>query len=94
MAFTRNYFPCLPRWRVKITAMPPLYFCYCSDEWCRNESHVTPPALCMPAHTAPIDIEFYHSTNQDAVLPNVREGDAFVSWYDRRDDGFAYDGNG
>jgi len=47
-----------------------------TDRWCENTSNVVLPALCMPAHTAPLDVVFYE--NDEGKWP-VGLGDAFVS---------------
>jgi glucose/arabinose dehydrogenase len=34
-----------------------------SDAWCQNTNNVVPPAHCLPAHNAPLDIVFGSITN-------------------------------
>jgi len=34
-----------------------------SDAWCQNTANVVPPAHCLPAHNAPLDIYFGSITN-------------------------------
>jgi len=48
-----------------------------TDAWCQNTSNVVPPAYPMPAHVAPLDILFHYNN----TLPNINNGDAFVSWH-------------
>jgi len=48
-----------------------------TDDWCQNASNVVVPKMSMPAHIAPLDIIFYYGD----ALPNIKHGDAFVSWH-------------
>lgn len=45
------------------------------DEWCRSAENVVPPVLMLDAHTAPLDLLFYHG----AQFPDDYTGDAIVS---------------
>jgi TrAA12-like len=49
-----------------------------NDEWCRDETNVVQPVMCMEAHVAPLDINFLERKNV-SLGPAVRPGDAFVS---------------
>lgn len=48
-----------------------------SDAWCQDPSNVVPPALVLPAHVAPLDIEFYSGTN----FPSEYSGDALITFH-------------
>jgi len=55
-----------------------------SDAWCRNTSNNRPPLFPMPAHVAPLGIEFYHGQNcgqPGGAFPCSFTGDAFVSMH-------------
>jgi len=46
-----------------------------NDAWCKDKQNVVPPAYCLPAHTAPLDIVFYNGNG----FPSDYRGNAFVS---------------
>jgi glucose/arabinose dehydrogenase len=48
-----------------------------TDGWCQNPSNVTPPALAMQAHSAPLDLIFYTGGS----FPNDVVGDVFVAFH-------------
>lgn len=52
-----------------------------NNTFCKNTTYVKPPALCLPAHNAPLDILFYYPTNSSFTLESslLKAGDAFVS---------------
>jgi glucose/arabinose dehydrogenase len=68
-----------------------------TDAWCRDPQNVVPPALVMPAHTAPLGLAFFgaseaHQPNRtpaqtpcdgadDGAFPCTWLGDAFVGMH-------------
>ncbi|XP_021960267.1 L-sorbosone dehydrogenase [Folsomia candida] len=52
------------------------------DAWCRNVNNNQPPLIAMPAHTAPLGLDFYKGQNCDGgngAFPCSVTGDAFVA---------------
>ncbi|CAG7825236.1 unnamed protein product, partial [Allacma fusca] len=56
-----------------------------TDAFCKNVANNRPPALAMPAHTAPLGIDFFAGQNCDAPLtgafPCSMIGDAAVAFH-------------
>mmetsp|Transcript_29476 Transcript_29476/g.41484 ORF Transcript_29476/g.41484 Transcript_29476/m.41484 type:complete len:468 (-) Transcript_29476:30-1433(-) len=52
-----------------------------NNTWCKNTTNVKPPALCFPAHNAPLDILFYYPSTANSTLESdfIKSGDAFVT---------------
>lgn len=55
-----------------------------TDEWCRDANNVVPPAMVMPAHTAPLGITFFGApeahrpaANESACTLTMHAGGAF-----------------
>lgn len=48
-----------------------------TDAWCRDPSHVTPPAFSMQAHSAPLGLVFYAGSR----FPADARGDVFVAFH-------------
>jgi len=46
-----------------------------TDAWCRNTNNVVPPVWSLPAHTAPLDMSFYHGHS----FPSQYSGGIFVA---------------
>lgn len=53
-----------------------------TDEWCQDPNNVVPPVLSMPAHSAPLSIEFYNGVNcgVNGGFPCEATNDAFVAF--------------
>jgi glucose/arabinose dehydrogenase len=55
-----------------------------TDEWCRNPNNNQPPVFPMPAHQAPLGIEFYDGRGcgvAEGAPPCSVTGDAFVAFH-------------
>jgi glucose/arabinose dehydrogenase len=48
-----------------------------TDTWCRNTSNVQPPKAVMQAHSAPLDLMFYHGN----AFPSDMVGSALVTFH-------------
>ncbi|KAJ6646156.1 hypothetical protein Bhyg_01367 [Pseudolycoriella hygida] len=65
-----------------------------TDEWCQNPSNNAPPILSMPAHSAPLSIEFFKGVNcgVNGAFPCEAINDAFVafrgSWHQGVSNGY------
>jgi glucose/arabinose dehydrogenase len=55
-----------------------------TDAWCRNLNNNQPPVMAMPAHNAPLGIQFYRGQGcgvSIGALPCNATGDAFVAFH-------------
>jgi len=55
-----------------------------TDEWCRNTNNNQPPIIAMPAHTAPLGLDFYRGQkcgDGQGAFPCSVTGDAFVAMH-------------
>jgi len=52
-----------------------------TDEWCRNTANNQGPAFPMPAHVAPLGIQFYKSCTGAGAFPCTAVSDAFVAMH-------------
>jgi len=64
-----------------------------TDEWCRNPNNNAPPIWSMPAHSAPLSIEFNKGSNNCGVngsFPCDSTGDAFIAFRGAWHEGVTY----